>query len=53
MWKSSWQYYRNEPVLNDVEAIATFQGDIASSKHKQKYCATGSEDTKTWKQWDH
>ena len=31
----------------DVEAIAKFQSDIASSKLKQKYCATGSEDTKS------
>ena len=29
-WKSLWQYYRDEPLLNNLSVIVPFTGNIAS-----------------------
>ena len=42
-----WQYYRDEPALNDAVAFANFPGNSASFKFKQKITSsTGDDGTK-------
>ena len=34
--RSLWQYYRDEPALNDADATLNFPGNKSSFKFKQK-----------------
>ena len=44
---SIWQYYRDEPALNDDGTLANFSGNIPSFKFKQKITGlTGDDGTK-------
>ena len=45
--RSLWQYYIDEPALNNVGAIVDFLGNSALFKFKQKITgSTGNDDTK-------
>ena len=44
---SLWQYYADEPVLNNAGALVDFPGNSASFKYKQKITgSTGDDGTK-------
>ena len=47
--RSLWQYYRDEPALNDAGAVANFPGNSASLKFKQEMTgSTGDDVTKNF-----
>ena len=41
---SLWQYYRDEPALNNADALADFPANTLSSKYKQKIRGSTSDD---------
>ena len=41
---SLWQYYRDEPALNDSGDLANFPGISASFKYKQKITGSTGDD---------
>ena len=44
---SLWQYYRDEPALNEGAELDNFPGDSASFEYKQKIIgSTGNDGTK-------
>ena len=45
---SLWQYYRDEPALNNNDTIHNFSGNSTSFKFKQKItCSTGDDGAKS------
>ena len=42
--RSLWQYYRDEPALNDAVALGNFPGNSPSFKFKQKITGSTGDD---------
>ena len=41
---SLWQYYRDDPALNNTDTLADFPANTATSKYKQKIRGSTSDD---------